>query len=162
MASLNTPLGGISAARRQKEELEQRKQMLIEMISAYDKGTTYTTLIFAAGYAGYFAIWDWVREYMTRVEMLTTALLIGISLAMFIFWQVYTMFFISKQHIALDEVINKQDLDSALITFNAEMTKLQIRYAKIWRVVFVLTTAPGIAGAVVLLCVIAKHLFSGA
>ncbi|AMN47949.1 hypothetical protein ACG33_12740 [Steroidobacter denitrificans] len=48
--------------------------------SAYDYATVYTAVIIFGGYAGFFAIWQMTKEYLSKDQALWSALLIMLSL----------------------------------------------------------------------------------
>jgi hypothetical protein len=58
---------------------------------AYDKTRSYTNLVIAAGYAGFFAFWRSAKDDLPKITMLSSGLLITISLCFFIGSEVYNM-----------------------------------------------------------------------
>jgi len=62
------------------QQLEKRRQFLEKLLSTgYDKAATFTQILIGAGYAGFFAIWNWVNPYLSRWQTLTIAALLGTS-----------------------------------------------------------------------------------
>jgi hypothetical protein len=57
----------------------------------YDKAAAYTNSIVIAGYAGFFGLWALTRRYFTRSIALTAALLITISLTIFVAFEIFKM-----------------------------------------------------------------------
>lgn len=57
----------------------------------FDKAVTYSNLIMAAGYAGGFTIWGNIKEQLPACANIWIALLLGISLSIFVFYQVWKM-----------------------------------------------------------------------
>ncbi len=63
-------------------EFIQSQEQVFQKLEAYSK--TIITL----GYAGLFAIWAFVKDYLSLRAALTTALLVGFSLMVYIAWEV--------------------------------------------------------------------------
>jgi hypothetical protein len=57
----------------------------------YDKAVAYTNLIVIAGYAGFFGLWSLTRPYLTKPIALTAALLLAISLTIFVAFEIVKM-----------------------------------------------------------------------
>jgi hypothetical protein len=74
------------------EAAEKRKDRIIEIQSKlFDRAATYANLILIGGYAGAFTIWNSTRAQLSPRMNIVIALLLGISLAVFIFFEVYKM-----------------------------------------------------------------------
>jgi hypothetical protein len=56
----------------------------------HDKAVAYTRTLTTVGYAGFFTIWGLMRSYLTDLEMIASAYSMGISLFVFISWEVWT------------------------------------------------------------------------
>ncbi|MUH00365.1 hypothetical protein F7734_52095 [Scytonema sp. UIC 10036] len=75
---------------------EDRQKKIVSFLKdiqtrAYDKTRSYTNLVIAAGYAGFFAFWRSVKDDLPKITMLSSGLLITISLCIFISSEVYNM-----------------------------------------------------------------------
>lgn len=68
--------------------LEAQKELLS---STFGQAQAYTNVVLVAGYAGFFGIWSFVRDDLSRGTMFISALLITISLGFFVLWEVAGM-----------------------------------------------------------------------
>lgn len=75
-------------------EISEAQQKLITL--SYDRAASYTTVIIFGGYAGFFAIWQLSKEYLTKEQALWSALLILISLFTFVLFEVLKMVMVSR------------------------------------------------------------------
>jgi hypothetical protein len=153
--------------RQQRLEQEQRErhiEFLTDLLSAvYDKGATYIALVTGAGYVGFFAIWGWVQPYLARWEVLTTALLLGFSLLVFIVWQIYAMMLMGLQQHRFAKAIGTapEKFDAAVKSHEDAEAKTRVRLAWLWPLVLGLSALPGLAGGLLLLFACARHLITG-
>ena len=118
-----------------QKKLDQRRKVLIELTtSAYDKAKTFMAVISTAGYAGLFAIWGWVAHDLARWERLFIALFLGVSLLIFIAWQLYGSFVIARQQALFGQIVSAPDadLDSAMKDFQVENTRIEGMLASWW------------------------------
>jgi hypothetical protein len=75
-----------------EETAEKARAAMIQIIHAgYDRGAAYTNLVTLGGYAGAFAIWNYTQDDLTKDSRILIALLLGVSLATFVFFEVYKM-----------------------------------------------------------------------
>jgi hypothetical protein len=150
----------IQRAEEQKK-LDERKRFLAELTtSAYDKAKTFMAVIGTAGYAGLFAIWGWVSHDLARWERLFIALFLGLSLLIFVVWQLYGAFVIARQQALFGQIVSAPDtdLDSAMNDFRVENTRIEGMLASLWEPVLWALAVPGILGALVLVFACARHL----
>jgi hypothetical protein len=148
----------------EKKRREEIVRFYTDLLSGmYDKGTTYVTLVVGAGYVGFFAIWGYVQEYLARWEILTTALLMGFSLLVFIVWQVYAMMVMGLQHyrLAAGIVAAPNEFDAVVKKHTEAENKERVRLTRLWPVILGLSALPGLAGGILLLVACARHLISG-
>ena len=68
------------------EELFER--LLQFQMKLFDKSATYNNIVVTLGYAGIFAIWGFANESLTIFDRNLVAVLLGISLAVFIIWTI--------------------------------------------------------------------------
>jgi len=73
--------------------IEQQKQILSHL---YQKAGSYTNLVMLAGYAGIFGIWQFTHELLSRRVTMWVALLISLSLMLFVGYEVWKMIFPRK------------------------------------------------------------------
>jgi hypothetical protein len=76
----------------QQAQAEQFKNTVVEIQSRlFDKSSAFNNLIMLGGYAGAFTIWSYVKTSLSPRAMIVVALLLGLSLSVFIFFAVYKM-----------------------------------------------------------------------
>lgn len=76
----------------EEEAAEKAKDRLVDINSRlYDRAAAYTNLILLGGYAGAFTIWNFTRLQLPAKATIASALLLGISLAVFVFFEVFKM-----------------------------------------------------------------------
>jgi hypothetical protein len=68
--------------------LEQQKQILAHL---YQTAHGFTNLVIVAGYAGIFAVWQFVRDIIEKEAMIWTAVLITTSILLFAIYETYKM-----------------------------------------------------------------------
>jgi hypothetical protein len=64
---------------------------------AYDYATVYTAVIIFGGYAGFFAIWQLTKDYLSKDQALWSALCVMVSLLFFVLFEVFKMVFVTTQ-----------------------------------------------------------------
>lgn len=86
------------AAKRHAEDTAERvrKAQLDIACKTFDRAAAYTNLIMFGGYAGAFAVWNFTRERLLGQAEIWVALLLTISLAAFVFFEVFKMVISSK------------------------------------------------------------------
>lgn len=120
---------------------------------SFQKLEAYSKTIITLGYAGLFAIWAFVKDNLSDRAVLTTALLVGFSLIVYIAWEVAQMIHRTTLQLRFNRAINDHPADQAkaindyLVQTRAE----QARGAVIWRFIMFLTVGPGFVGAGLLL-----------
>ncbi len=89
-------------ANQEKERLAEKIAEAQErlMTVSYDKAATYTTVIIFGGYAGFFAVWQLTKEYLSKPQALWSALFIVISLLTFVMFEVAKMVVVTRSVLA--------------------------------------------------------------
>lgn len=99
-----------AALEKAEADAERVRHILIDIqTKVFDRAAAYSNLIMFGGYAGGFAIWNFTREILGNQAEVWVALLLTISLATFIFFEVFKMIFTSmgtfKQRAVLTKVL---------------------------------------------------------
>jgi hypothetical protein len=82
----------MTAMPSEQEQADKAKDCIIEIQSKlFDKAVAYSNLIMLGGYAGAFAIWSYTKPQLPERANIIVAFLLGISLAVFIFFEVFKM-----------------------------------------------------------------------
>ncbi len=72
----------------------------------YDKSISYTNLIIVAGYASFFAIWSFTKEYLSPRQVLWAALLMSVSIVTFVFFEIIKMTVTSRSLLARSKAVS--------------------------------------------------------
>ena len=86
-----------------RQVIEAQKELLAHTFS---QAQSYTNVILIAGYAGFFAIWTQFGADMTRATRFWSGLLISLSVAGFIAWEVYGMIQRSQAMLGIARAVN--------------------------------------------------------
>jgi hypothetical protein len=116
---------------------------------AFQKLEAYSKTIITLGYAGLFAIWAFVKDHLSHRAVLTTALLVGSSLIVYIAWEVMQMINLTTLQLRFNRAINDQPADQAkaISDYLAQTRAEAARGARSWRVILILTVVPGFVGS---------------
>lgn len=141
------------------DEDEQRAKVISVigdlMTKTYDKASSYTNVILVAGYASAFTLWSFTKSSLTERTTLTVALLLLVSIATFIMFEIYKMITNSlafKGHLKiLNDSLSNAEFKAAL----AAVTKREVGMTKamipVWigTLVVCVSTAIGAGGLLV-------------
>ena len=153
-------------AKISEQELHREKydQRLIENQAAlFDKAQAYNNFVVTLGYAGFFGIWATVRGSMNPWDVKLLAVILGISLLLFIVWTIIQMLAVMKGTVALGEVIgtphsSMEDHINAIVAQELENKRQTIRLQKMWRWFFVSTVITGFSAAIGLILLLMMDL----
>lgn len=85
------------AKREQARTAQEVVDAQVKIITAtFDKAVAYTNIMIAAGYAGYFGLWQFTKDLLSRQQALWSALLVLVSLVSFILFEVAQMIVITR------------------------------------------------------------------
>lgn len=145
----------------QAAQQEKVKTTLIEIQSKiYDRASAYTNLVMAGGYAGSFATWAATRAQLTTNTNIAVALALTISLAAFIFFEVYKMTFTAVRFLKNRKLLvtpaTPEQFNENLKKLSREEQKLSLFFMPIW--VTVMFVAVG--SALVAFCLLFYNYFA--
>lgn len=124
-----------------REILEAQKELLAHTFS---QAQAYTNIILVAGYAGFFAIWSFIRQDLSKQQIFWSGLMISISLAVFIAWETYGMFFRSRSVMGIAKAVNDPpNFERLLLTHQKNEHERIIRFGRVWIVVLVVVVGTG-------------------
>lgn len=90
-----------------KEQQDKVRSTLIEINSkVFEKAQAYTNVIILAGYAGGFTIWTYIKASLPLRANLVVALGLGISLVLFISFEIFGMIMRTRSFLQVRKVIN--------------------------------------------------------
>lgn len=139
------------------EQISVQKELLA---STFSQARAYTNLILAAGYAGFFATWTFTRELLSPAEVLWSALLVTMSIAGFITWEVFSMIHRSRAMLAVAQAVADRDLYAErIVQVRREQQEKAIIFGRIWvpSLIFIVGTAA--VGALILMAAFVRGLF---
>lgn len=174
MSGDRPPAAGLAKALEQsiregrERVIEQQARRVLEVqkelvAHAMERGQAYSRVILAGGYAGYFALWAFVRDYLGAWEALTSALLLALSLAVYIFYTAISNIWLAgKQNIDATLLLRgEKDPASFLARWDEVQKKRQdavIRASAVWRWVLFATIVPAALGTILLMYAMLERL----
>ena len=119
---------------------DKREWMLKATSTLYDKAASYTNLVMAAGYAAYFAMWSNTVSLISHCLARTSAILMLISLMVFIFWEVAKMVLIglNNKNLAKVALAPLNEFDALLQAHQIKEHTLNARLALTWPLVLII------------------------
>lgn len=124
----------------------------------FERSTNYTNLLLVAGYAGFFALWQITRDLLSRRQVVVSALLMLLSITIFIVYEIYRSLYASIYLHGYYKTISNSEVRESIAAMNQAICDFQAHRRKgvlastiIWAIVFSLTTLTGIAAALILL-----------
>jgi hypothetical protein len=132
------------------EAMDKLREIVAEV---YGQTTAYTNLVLAAGYAGSFAVWQFVEKYMSLKSRFWSALLLTISLALFVGYELYKMVRESWKMRHLADAMMRLPESRRLEALQAILMNKRILEARLWAFFVVPTAATGLAAAGLLVSV---------
>lgn len=137
-------------------DAEKTVEQLIKINSAvYSSAMAYANTINVAGYAAMFAIWSFTRSQLSPVTTLVVALLLLVSIGVFILFEVYKMVVSALDARAFGEVVKarlaREGLP-ALLKEYGQTTQLRTFWLmKVWPYVLVVTLATAYGAGLILI-----------
>lgn len=136
--------------------LEQEKavQHFNLAVATYQKGREYTNFIIVAGYAAFFALWTDVAKDIDRESRLLSGGLLGLSLVLFIAWEIVKMATNAREGRLLSEAIwgasSRDDLANRSRNAERQINAADMFVHDLWPAIFIPTVLSGLVGALVL------------
>ena len=130
-------------------QFEAQKELLSE---TFGQAQNYTTVILAVGYAGFFGIWSFVKEDLTRGTMFFSALLITLSLGFFILWELIGMFMRTAVLTRLAAVVADEDkFAERVLDYRRDRQEKNIRLIPVWKFILAATVSTAVVAYFILL-----------
>ena len=146
--SPNQPTAAVQSDPAKIDEVIQAQRQ------SFQKAEAYSKTIIGVGYVGLFAIWSFVKDHLSHRAVLWTALLAGFSLIVFIVWEIWLMIWRTRLQDRFNLAIKDRPADptKAINDYVEQMRNDEIRGARVWKVILILTVVPGFAAAFILIC----------
>lgn len=119
----------------------------------YEKAASHNNVMMLAGYAGIFAIWGFVKDFLSKNSSLWIAILLGISLSLFVLFELISMYMRSRPALKFAKlpISNADEYLAALPAFQSDMNKQVLAAVFVWRLLFYPTVLAGFAAAILLM-----------
>ena len=131
---------------RQRVAKETRDNFVEILSAAYDKAMAYTNLIMIAGYVSFFTMWSFTREYLSKGQVLWSALIMTVSIVVFVSYEVLKMIVSSRTLLRFNRAISDPALQtdpdalaSALAKHQNEVQEQTVWLGRFWHVILVVT-----------------------
>ena len=148
------------AAQEQQEKVANEIiETQIKIISAtYDKAVSYTNLIVIGGYAGFFGLWSLTKQYLTATQARWAALLMLVSVCIFVFFEVYKMVATTKALLDRAKILedpeaktNPTTLLDKLREYEQAYKRHNVSFIRVWWVNVIVAVATALAAIGILL-----------
>lgn len=154
----NQPADIPTLSEEERHKLDLAVDLNVRIIAAaYEKASAYANLLIVAGYAGFFALWQMTKDYLGRKQTLLSALLMLVSLIVFIVFEIYKGHYTSRFLKTFHNSILKREHQTSLGTFVEQMTALEqaerqgaLRFLTFWNMTFWVTTITGLGAGFIL------------
>lgn len=118
----------------------------------HSQSVSYTNLIMVVGYAGLLTLWSKLKPDLPPMLFSITGLLIGVSILLFIVWEVIKMVGGQREVRRLrGALVGSQSGSAAIQRFQYQLQKYGTGWANLWLWFFVPTLASGIVATLALL-----------
>lgn len=147
------------AAKREQERVasELADAQIRVVTAAFSQGAAYTNLITLGAYAGFFGLWQLTEKYISKQQALWAALLMLVSLCIFIMFEVYKMSFVSRQSFARAQLLNSREARSSPNVLLKKLNELEVLQQgqaafsmRVWMVALAATVGFGLVAAGIL------------
>ena len=133
------------------EAAEKAKNRIIEIHSKlFDKASSYSNLILLGGYAGAFTIWNYTKPQLPLKANIVSAILLGISLAVFIWFEVFKMmvgvFHYRRVTATLTTATSAQDFLEKWRQIELTTAKKNLTSTRVWEICLVICAFSGVSG----------------
>lgn len=134
-------------------ELDKQMEKAIELNArVYEKSASYSNVMMLAGYAGIFAIWTFVKTDLSPRATEVVALLLGMSLIIYVTFELYAMFMRAQplSEVAKQTSAKPTDFFAAMQNIEMRQNRRALHAAIVWRVTFWPAVVLGYASALLL------------
>lgn len=151
-----------------KNAAEQIIEAQIKILSvSYDKSIAYTNLITVAGYASFFGLWQITKDNLSSNYSIWAALLIAISAATFVLFEVTKNYFQSRNMQKLNKIVTDPEiansavaLQTAFDNHNKRLNRQIVFWGYWWHFSWLITVATGVTAIGLLLWAFITHLLA--
>jgi len=152
--------------RTQREEQERKRKEAIDALikingAFHSFAMIYNNAIILAGYAVFFGIWAYTKQFLPAWAMQLTAVLMGLSAMAFVGFEIYKMTEVQKLAQTLTPTLKVESAHffSALAAYQHSADETQIRLFQAQRPVLLFTLVTGFGAGLILVVFFAINLF---
>jgi hypothetical protein len=131
----------------QKQQIDAMKEVVAH---AYSKATAYSNVIIIAGYVALFSIWSVMRDKLPGKAMFVVALLITLSAALFVLFEVFKMVASGIYFRKITKSLEGVGGPELISKIQQEGKRFELSVARVWIFVLVPTLFFGLAALGVL------------
>lgn len=121
------------------------------LTSAYSSAMAYTNLIILAAYAGFFGLWKLSEPYISGDLARTSALCMTLSVTVFVLFEVWKMYYSSRNLLQLNRIITDPELQKdgskllkKLNEFNTQERSRALVFGYVWHFCLFATVLTGL------------------
>ncbi len=158
-----------SVAKAQQEATERQKNEMIDtltkiMTAAYSQAMAYTNVVIIAGYAAAFTIWNFTRAYLPEPTVLWIALLLTISAAVFVAFEIYKMIVNARNLRSFQGAVtlgqSPEEFQAAMKDFQSREQRRTLEITGVWVVTLCIVIPTGYGAVLILAWNVLWRLFS--
>lgn len=155
-----------AAAKREQERVAKEvADAQIHIVTAmYSQGAAYTNLVILGGYASFFGLWQLTSQHLSKRQSLWAALLMLVSICIFVFFEVYKMSLTSHQTYKQAKLLSSPEARTDPNVLLKRLNDLQIiqeGQAAVSMLVWMLALALTVLFALSAVCVLVYAFISG-
>jgi hypothetical protein len=146
----NTPTLNMGSIASNQERMDELIKFNIQF---FEKAQAYANALILAGYAGLFTLWSFAQKNLTHRQIDVVAIMLGLSLMLFVSWEIYSMTFSATSYSRFVEIIDESP-EKFFARFDSYQRELRLRtkkYRRRWAFCFYPTLVFGYGAAVLLL-----------
>jgi hypothetical protein len=133
------------------DHLDNLKRLWEIQKSSFDTAMTYSKTMLGLGYGGFFALWAGTKSHLGARTVLWSAALIGISLFLYVVFELTQTAVVSAAALAFTKAIYEDGESIATKGYQLRSSRNSVRLLSTWRYVFAGCTLIGLSGAVLLI-----------
>lgn len=141
---------------QEETDAERARSIMVDTaMKVFDRAVAFNNIVIFAGYAGAFTIWNFTREHMSKYAEVSIALLLTVSVATYVFFEVFKMLSTTRSVLRQTELMKRK---LPAVQFLDEWEKLDKQIHRetmnvtlpIWRVALI--TCVTTAAAAIAIC----------
>jgi hypothetical protein len=143
------------------DDLKERMDNVVKsQLQVFERAQAFSNAMILAGYAGIFGLWSLSKDALTRTTIDVVALLVGVSLIIYVTWEIYGMIMRANSGFRFQKLIGKQPAEffKLAVDYDTEQRKIGARVAVHWRFAVIPSIVLAYIGALILIYNFAANL----